>query len=227
MPKRPPKNTAQNSDARRGPERDALGRLRGGNPGNSGGKRGRSGRLKTEVRALCQQAFEEAVPVLRAMALGKLPEVSNGDRIRAADVLARYGGMTYTETEARLDVRPAPTARIVTYRLPENGMGPGEQERTLAEWVKGYGSWPPFTPAATRDRVNRWLTEQGQPVIPEDLPETPAELIESLWEQRQANRAPKRDADAADVALPPPVPAPEWRPPPNGDASYRTRRFGL
>jgi hypothetical protein len=45
------------------PFRDALGRLTGGNPGNSGGKKGRSGRPRTSFslrafRQLIQEARE-------------------------------------------------------------------------------------------------------------------------------------------------------------------------
>jgi hypothetical protein len=89
-----------------------------GNPGNSGGKPGRSGRPKSEVREACRAAFNEAMPTLLAIALGKLPDVSYADRIRAADVLGKYGGMTFTETEAKIEDRTP--ARVVFY-LPDNG----------------------------------------------------------------------------------------------------------
>ncbi len=66
------------------------------------------------------QGFEAAIPVLRAIVRGKLPDVSNADRIRAADVLGRYGGMSYSEAEARAEVYP-PVAVMPTFRAPSNG----------------------------------------------------------------------------------------------------------
>jgi hypothetical protein len=96
-----------------------------GNPGNAGGQPGRSGRPKDEVRLGCRVAFDEAVPVLRAIVKGELPDVSTADRMRAADVLGRYGGMAFTETEAKVDLKPPPNPPI--YYLPINGRDPRQE----------------------------------------------------------------------------------------------------
>jgi hypothetical protein len=91
----------------------------GPDPRRGVGKPGRSGRPKSEVRDACRAGFDEAIPVLLAIARGELPEVSNTDRIRAADVLGKYGGMIFTETEAKIEDR-GPAAKVVLY-MPDNG----------------------------------------------------------------------------------------------------------
>lgn len=49
----------QNSEKKSGPIRDARGRLRGGNPGNSGGKKGRSGRKPLAFKRRCAEVLHE------------------------------------------------------------------------------------------------------------------------------------------------------------------------
>lgn len=54
------KNTDEKSAPRRGPIRDARGRVSGGNPGNSGGKKGRSGRKPLAFKLFCADVLEDA-----------------------------------------------------------------------------------------------------------------------------------------------------------------------
>lgn len=54
------KNSDEKSAPRRGPKRDAKGRLSGGNPGNSGGKPGRSGRKPDWFKSLCEDILSDA-----------------------------------------------------------------------------------------------------------------------------------------------------------------------
>jgi hypothetical protein len=123
---------------------------------------GEGGRLKSEVRAACQAAFDEAVPVLRAMATGALPDVSNGDRIKAADVLGRYGGLSYTETDARLDMQPPPSGVVqVVYEIPSNGRLLSERAAAL----EAFNASQPQTPAPAE-------TAETEPE-PEPEPEPP------------------------------------------------------
>lgn len=80
------KNSGQNS-VRQGPVRDAKGRLTGGNPGNSGGKKGRSGRPTED--------FYEWATVVRDT-LGRqaiveiLKDPTNIQRLRAVEFLTRF-----------------------------------------------------------------------------------------------------------------------------------------
>ena len=86
----------------------------GGTPGNSGGKKGRSGRRPSAMRALATEMFSERLPHLADIADGKAicriksgdaetetlisPDVS--DRLRAIDLLGRYGPGTVKEVSA-------------------------------------------------------------------------------------------------------------------------------
>jgi hypothetical protein len=95
----------------------------GDDPRRGVGKPGRSGRPKDVVRA-CRRAFDKRIGILSKIADGKIPDTSPGDRIRALDVLARYGGMVYTEAEIRAEATLAePSAKIVVYALPSDGRG--------------------------------------------------------------------------------------------------------
>jgi hypothetical protein len=85
-----------------------------GNPGNSGGKKGRSGRPPGKIREACARAFSARVKILAQMASGaiihlqKLPngetvefkeKVEISDRLKAMDLLGKYGGLQKIETE--------------------------------------------------------------------------------------------------------------------------------
>jgi hypothetical protein len=91
------KNTVENM-GRGPPYRDAKGHLRGGNPGNSGGKKGRSGRPSSEFRAFCRATITD-------------PAVQRGIRRRAKTgdpalirILAEHG----LETPEPLALPPVP-----------------------------------------------------------------------------------------------------------------------
>lgn len=68
-----------------GPVRQANGQLVGGNPGNRGG----TGRPPSVVRAAARARFDELLPMLSEIA--KKKGTLARDRIRAADVLGKYG----------------------------------------------------------------------------------------------------------------------------------------
>lgn len=85
-----------------------------GNPGNSGGKKGRSGRLPSAVREACLLAFDQRIKILKQIADGKAVQVvkmPNGEetqalmsadvseRLKALDLLGKYGGLTHTTNE--------------------------------------------------------------------------------------------------------------------------------
>ena len=99
------------------PQRDALGRLRGGNPGNSGGKPGRSGRPKDQVRAACRAAFDERLPRLAQLA----DDSDAVTALKALDMLARYGGMAYSESDVSVQ-EPSPSPTV--FYMPDNGRNP-------------------------------------------------------------------------------------------------------
>ncbi len=61
----------------------------GNHPGNTGGKRGRSGRPPSPIRIRCQGSFAERVPVLEEIIDD--PKSRAADRIRAMDLLGKYG----------------------------------------------------------------------------------------------------------------------------------------
>lgn len=114
------KNSGKNSGAqgeRKRPRRDAWGRLTGGNPGNAGGQPGRSGRPKDAVRLACRDAFDQRLPRLEQLADSGEPTVA----LKALDMLARFGGLHYVETDARVEGDSAPA--VVVVRLSNNGRG--------------------------------------------------------------------------------------------------------
>lgn len=91
-----------------------------GNPGNSGGKRGRSGRPPSVIREACARAFSSRVKFLKDVVDGKsgnvvmvgdAPLIVDGktfvvpadisDRLKAMDLLGKYGALLKIETETR------------------------------------------------------------------------------------------------------------------------------
>ena len=61
----------------------------GDHPRNTGGKRGRSGRPPSAIRIRCRGSFAERVPVLEEIIDD--PKSRAADRIRAMDLLGKYG----------------------------------------------------------------------------------------------------------------------------------------
>ncbi|MBA3344988.1 MAG: hypothetical protein H0T44_06750 [Gemmatimonadales bacterium] len=102
----------------------------GAHPQNTGGKPGRSGPLPSKVREACRRAFAARVPLLKKIADGTLVGASTADRIRALDVLARYGLDSRTQGVDVADVcaRLAATLEVLRRHLP-----PAEYERLLGE----------------------------------------------------------------------------------------------
>jgi hypothetical protein len=94
--------------------------LKPGNPGNSGGKKGRSGRPPSVIRQACAMAFDRRVKYLRDVVDGKTgvylrdangalildekgkPQIEGAEvseRLKAMDLLGKYGGLQKVETE--------------------------------------------------------------------------------------------------------------------------------
>ena len=71
-----------------------------GNPGNSGG----SGRPPSAIRARCRGSFDARIPVAESIADD--PNASASDRLRAIDVLAKYGLPLQVENETGFDLTP-------------------------------------------------------------------------------------------------------------------------
>jgi hypothetical protein len=70
----------------------------GRHPGNTGGKKGRSGPKPSAVRQLMREGLADRVPLL--LALIDDPKTSAADRIRGLELLARHGiGTTTTITD--------------------------------------------------------------------------------------------------------------------------------
>jgi hypothetical protein len=67
----------------------------GAHPGNTGGKKGRSGRLPSKVREACRLAFHQRLKVLKQIADNEHEDAA--DRIRAVDTLGKYGGIQKIE----------------------------------------------------------------------------------------------------------------------------------
>lgn len=88
------------------------GRLRRGNPGNKGGL----GRTPSEIRQKLRGSFADRVKVCEKIADD--PKASPSDRLRALDLLAKYGlGTTITETDT--------DGNDVTIRVVRVPMGAG------------------------------------------------------------------------------------------------------
>jgi hypothetical protein len=81
-------------------------------PGKNGGqlKRGgtnpNSGRPKDIVRAACAQAFDKRLPLLKRIADAKIEGVTVAERLKALDMMAKYGGLLITESEVTHNSRP-------------------------------------------------------------------------------------------------------------------------
>lgn len=69
------------------PQRDAKGRLRGGNPGNTGGKKGRSGRPCAEFR---EWALSLRDTTVRQVIEQILRDSRHRDRFKAIEFVARW-----------------------------------------------------------------------------------------------------------------------------------------
>lgn len=132
-PERSVENSAQNT----GPKRDERGRLRGGNPGNSGGKKGRSGRPPSVIREMCRGAFAQRIKILKKIADGEAIErvkLANGeemetmksadvsDRLKAIDLLGKYGLGTKQEVTGADDEPLVP-----------QGLTPDQMAATVAQ----------------------------------------------------------------------------------------------
>lgn len=74
------------------------GALRVGNPGNAGGP----GRPPSAVRAACAESFDTRIPVLEQIADD--PKVSKSDRLKAMDLLGKYGGLLKAEIGGSLGI---------------------------------------------------------------------------------------------------------------------------
>ena len=87
-PKRASKNSEKNSDLRLVVPKHGRGALlTGGKPGNRGGPC----RPPSALRKKCQDSFEERVPILESIADND--EARDPDRIKAVEVLGKYGGV--------------------------------------------------------------------------------------------------------------------------------------
>jgi hypothetical protein len=64
-------------------------------------------------------AFDERLPRLEQLA----DDADAGVALKALDMLAKYGGMVFTEAESRVDIAPVMPMRI--YEMPDNGRGVG------------------------------------------------------------------------------------------------------
>lgn len=84
------KNSVRNTEQ---PGRNG-GRLRRGNPGNKGG-----GRPTSEIRQRCADSFDKHIATAEAILADK--DASNGDKIRALDVLGKYAGLQKIEHDNR------------------------------------------------------------------------------------------------------------------------------
>lgn len=94
--------------------------LKPGNPGNSGGKKGRSGRTPGVIRQACAKAFDQRIKYLKAVVDGETGDYLRhkdgqimlddmgrpqrcgaevADRLKAMDLLGKYGGLQKVEHE--------------------------------------------------------------------------------------------------------------------------------
>jgi hypothetical protein len=85
-------NTVDNTVTRPGAN---GGRLKTGNLGNRGGP----GRPPSEIRQLCAEKFYKHVP--KAEAILRSKQSSDADKLRALDLLGKYGGLQKIETATR------------------------------------------------------------------------------------------------------------------------------
>lgn len=82
----------------------------GAHPGNTGGKKGRSGRPPSKVRDACRLAFSQRLKVLKQIADN--PDEDAADRIRAVDTLGKYGGIQKIEHTGADDEPLIPPGRL-------------------------------------------------------------------------------------------------------------------
>lgn len=76
------------------------GRLnRGGTKGNKGG-----GRPPSEIRDICAQSFVQRIAKAEAIIDGDTS--TDGDKLRALDLLGKYGGLLHTTSESTVTKRP-------------------------------------------------------------------------------------------------------------------------
>ena len=76
----------------------------GGALRNGGTNRGGPGRPPSAVREMCRKAFEEGLPEIVKIATGKI-EASAGERVRALDILGKYGLGTQQEVSGSIETR--------------------------------------------------------------------------------------------------------------------------
>lgn len=76
-------NTARKTETATG------GFLQVGNPGNKGGM----GQPASYIRARCREAFAQRIGFLERLADGKIKRAATVDRVRAMDMLGKYGAL--------------------------------------------------------------------------------------------------------------------------------------
>lgn len=110
----------------------------GAHPGNTGGKPGRSGRPPSALREALRESFEKRIPVLEQIADGvavvkvkvkgpdgekeseALMSASPSDRIRAVDLMGKYGVGTVHEVSVdAVRARLRETIGVIRERLPQ------------------------------------------------------------------------------------------------------------
>jgi hypothetical protein len=84
--------TVDNSVGKTVPGRNG-GRLKVGNPGNKGG----TGRPPAVIRQRCAETFDRFL--VKAEAILKSKTASHGDKLKALDLLGKYGGLQKIENE--------------------------------------------------------------------------------------------------------------------------------
>jgi hypothetical protein len=85
-----------------------------GNPGNAGG----TGRPKSEIRARCAGSFDQRIAIAEEIADN--PDSSQSDRLRALDLLAKYGGLQQTDVTS--GDKPVDTLKVVFEDEPKLGV---------------------------------------------------------------------------------------------------------
>lgn len=65
---------------------------------NAGGTKGnKGGRPPTEIRQRCAETFDQFIP--KAEAILRSKTASNADKLKALDLLGKYGGLIHTTNE--------------------------------------------------------------------------------------------------------------------------------
>jgi hypothetical protein len=129
------------------------------------------------------------------------PDQPMRERLTAWGLAAKYSLPVRTEAE----VTTSPIVAVERYELPKTSLEPGAETAAIQQFRERFGQYLPPAVLAMLP---------GAPGSDERPGPSPAGF-------------PGRE-DSGDVPspLPPPVPAPEWRPPTNG-GGYRSQRFGL